>query len=312
MKKLRAKQIRNHILRKLINPKHVFKMVRMSRKRTKQSRASNDAQLKLYAKVLQGGFLHYGYFQDTSVSPESISLQDFFNAQKRYAEHLLKHLTSSQHPVLDVGCGLGGLMHMMKNQGHHVIGLTPDRYQIEYINKTYPDYKLIHGKMERIDVEAYQEHFGTVINAESFQYIKLQKGLQIINSILKPGGRWIISDYFRINKAHEKSGHMWEDFLQEIQKYDMRITNEQDITENIRPTLDFFHMWGNRFGLPLYEFLTEKLERKNAALNYLLEEVLNDTRSFIEDHIKLIEPDQFMRDKKYMILVIEKSTESVY
>jgi cyclopropane fatty-acyl-phospholipid synthase-like methyltransferase len=208
--------------------------------------------------------------------------------------------------VLDVGCGLGGLMHLLTQKGHKVGGLTPDRFQVAYISDTYK-YELIQSKFEKLDAAAHRSAFGTVINSESLQYIKLDRGLEILDTILMPGGRWIISDYFRTRDAHEKSGHFWDVFQEKLAEWNMKITFEQDISKHIRPTLAYFHMWGTRFGMPLYEFLTEKINRKNPALDYLLEEVLNETRVYFDDHIKMIEPEQFMRDKKYMILVIERN-----
>lgn len=308
MKKLRGKRIRNQILRKLLYPKHIYHIIRLSRQERQKGRSADDAQLKFYARILKDGYLHYGFFDNPERDPETISLRDFYRAQQDYAEKLTESLSAEDSPVLDVGCGLGGLMHLLDQRGYEVTGLTPDRFQVAFIREKYPDYKLIHSKFERMDPEAYKNHFGTVINSESLQYIKLDKAIPLVKTILKPGGKWLISDYFRLREAHEKSGHKWEDFKEILALHHFKITGELDITNNIKPTLAFLHMWGTRFGLSLYEFLTGKLARKKPGLEYILDEVLSDTHEYIDDHLKLIDPEQFMNDKKYVILVVERAS----
>jgi len=262
LKKLRGRWIRNQVLKKIINPVHLYRILKLSRNNTKQGRSFNDAQLKFYAQILQGGYLHYGYFDDPKIDPETISLRIFYDAQQRYAEKLIEHLPAEEGPVLDVGCGLGSLMYMLKKNGYQVSGLTPDRFQIEYIRKSFPDFHLIHSKFENIEYNSYKDQFKTVINSESLQYIKLDKDIKVLETILQPGGQWIISDYFRIREAHEKSGHQWENFIEFLNRNNFKITYQEDITNNIRPTLGFLHMWGSRFGLSLYEFLTGKIEQR--------------------------------------------------
>jgi len=308
LKKLRGKWVRNQILKKLFNPVHLFRIIRLSQTKKKRGRSHNDAQLKFYGQVLQGGFLHYAYFDNPKTDPESISLKDFYNAQRRYVEKLIELIPVNEGPILDVGCGLGGLMQMLREGGYEVTGLTPDRFQIEFIRKSFPDYTLIHSKFENFEYNTYKDQFNTVINSESLQYIKLDKGLPVLDTILKPNGRWIISDYFRTGQAHEKSGHQWDQFVELMDRNNLKITYQEDITENIRPTLAFLHLWGSRFGLSLYEFLTGKIEQKNPGLNYLMTDIFKETRLYIDDHLKLIDPDQFASDKKYMILMVERKS----
>lgn len=50
-----------------------------------------NAQLDLYSQVLQGDFLHYGYFDDAGVPPERISFHDMQHAQLRGIIRLTSH-----------------------------------------------------------------------------------------------------------------------------------------------------------------------------------------------------------------------------
>ena len=62
------------LLKKLLNPIAVYRIIKLQRNRKKVERVRDDAQLKLYSQILKGDFLHYGYFDDPTIKPEDISL----------------------------------------------------------------------------------------------------------------------------------------------------------------------------------------------------------------------------------------------
>ena len=100
--------------------------------------------------------------------------------------------------------------------------------------------------------------------------------------ILKPDGRWIVSDYFRIGEGGGKSGHGWEEFMQKLQRGGWKIVSQRDITQNVLPTLACVDMWGGRLGSPLFKFVLGKIRRKSPAIYYLIEDVakgIEDYRS---------------------------------
>lgn len=291
---------------KLIHPGHFIYLLKLSRRKIKYSTASDDAQLKLYAQILPDGFLHYGYFENPSIAPEKISLYDIQMAQLHYAELILDQAPDKESPVLDVGCGMGGLLNLLRQRGYSAVGLTPDRYQLQYLKEKYPDISLIHGKFQEMPVESYMSYFGTVINSESLQYIKLDRAVATVEKVLKPQGRWIVIDYFRTSDAHEKSGHLWEVFEKVLHTNGFKIVYQQDITQNIFPTLAYVYMYGKKIGLPLFEFLVAKLQKKRPATYYLFEEVIEALRGTLLDQLDIVNPDIFTRDKKYMLLVIER------
>ena len=59
------------------------------RRNGSSNKAADDAQLKLYSQILPGGFLNYGYHEDTSLAPEKMSLEAIQRAQTRYGERLV-------------------------------------------------------------------------------------------------------------------------------------------------------------------------------------------------------------------------------
>jgi cyclopropane fatty-acyl-phospholipid synthase-like methyltransferase len=182
--------------------------------------------------------LHYGYFDDINVHHDTLSLKEVENAQIRYAENIINQIVSKDLPILDVGCGMGGLGAMLYERGYTQLELlTPNRNQIEFINKTYPHFVTHRCKFENYAGE--EKKFGTVINSESLQYIKLDDAFDKVDKILLPDGRWIIVDYFRLHMdGISKSAHMLEDFRAKVDAANWKIVYEQDITLNVLPMLN--------------------------------------------------------------------------
>jgi SAM-dependent methyltransferase len=238
--------------------------------------------------------------------PESLSLSDIQYAQSRYAELILEQIVDKHSPVLDVGCGMGGLLGLLQGQGFSATALTPDQSQIRYIQRRYPTIPLIEGKFEGLTDTTYKHYFGTVITAESVQYLDVTPALLIMEQILRPGGRWILSDYFRLGPAHEKSGHDWTGFTQKLQEGKWRIVVQRDMTSHVLPTLRYLHMWSTRVAFPFCTFLLDRFNRKRPALYYLLQDALQEYVGVISDRLQAIDPEIFSRDKKYMFLVIER------
>ncbi len=293
-------------IKKLLWPGHWLRALRQG-KENYLSRSHADPQLQLYDRILQTDFLHYGYFDDPGIPADGISLADIKQAQRRYAERILEQMTAPRHTaVLDVGCGMGGLLGMIVQKGYPVTGLTPDKNQITYIRQKYPDIPLIHAGFQELSPEKHRGRYGTVIFSESLQYIDLPTALNHADRILNEEGELIVVDYFRLGEAHEKSGHYWKDFEAEIDKKGFKIRFQQDITENIRPTLAFAHHWCRHIGWPLYEFLKLKLKQKHPCKHYMVCELLEKWDEKIESNIKTIDPDYFCRQKRYYLLKLTR------
>ena len=81
---------------------------------------STDPELDLYTQIFRNDFLHAGYF-DPIPDPEAISFQSLREATEAYARLLVARVQPGQR-VLDLGCGTGGLLAMLK-----AAGAEPDR-----------------------------------------------------------------------------------------------------------------------------------------------------------------------------------------
>lgn len=272
-----------------------------------RGKSADDAQLKLYGQLLPSGFLNYGYSDDPTRPPEKMCLHDIEQAQLRYATRLADLVVDREQRILDAGCGMGGLTGLLLQRGLHPTALTPNRTQIKNVRTVYPTVPLIEGKLEQIPLPEYRHAFGTVITSESFQYVNLAQGLAVLEQILRPGGRWILCDYFRGTTSTHHSGHRWEEFTAALEKNGWRITQQEDITAHVLPTIAFVHMWAKRVGLPVAQFATERLERKRPALHYILQDVIGKAREQIQGQLDIVDPIVFAREKKYLTLVIERA-----
>lgn len=296
------------ILKRVVHPTHSWQLLRRLGGRNGVGKALDDPQLKLYSEILPGGFLHYGYFDNVDVTPDLICLRDLQRAQERYAQELLRHVQDTSAPVLDAGCGMGGLIAQMLAAGMQPMALTPNEAQIEHVRSTYPGVPSFHGKFEKLPPEKYLAHFGTVIMSESFQYMRLERTLRVIGEVLRPGGRWIVCDYFRKSvEAGERSAHVWSAFQETLPAAKMKIVFEQDITPNVLPTLAYVHMLGERLATPLVNFVIAKLRKKRPALHYMLEDAIEELRAYMLDQLQIVNPERFAREKKYMLLVMERA-----
>ena len=289
-----------------LRPGRLIKAIKLQKRRKKITRSFDDPQLKMYSEFLTNDMLHFGYFDDIHKPPEQMSIKDIETAQIRYTDLLIEQISNSEHPVLDVGCGMGGLSNLLVRKGFKVEALTPDRHQIKYISEKYPEIHAIRSKYE--DYPEPVPKYGTIINAESFQYIRIPgKAFEMTEKLILPGGKWIICDYFRKGESLEKSGHVWDEFLSECDKYNWEIIHQKDITENVLPMLRYIDMVVSRFLMPLRNYLLKKYEIKQPGLFFLTQEIIDDILVKTDFWHEVVNPGRYSAEKKYMFLVLQKS-----
>lgn len=307
-KKISAGNVIGAFLRRAINPLQLWRAISLQWNRKAHHHTYDDAQLALYSKMLPGEFLHFGYFDQTDILPEETRLADITRAQQRYADLLLELVGKKEEPVLDVGCGMGGLSRMLLARGYQPTALTPDRLQVSHIQASMPQVPVIRTKFECLNPAEYAHRFGTVYTSESLQYLKLDGALPIMESILAPGGRWVACDFFHIHPCEEsRSGHVWDEFVSRITAAGWKISFQRDITPNILPTLGYINMWASRFGIPLIQFGFLRLRRKQPGLHHLIANSLDLLEAIAQQNIAVIDPVLFASEKRYIMLVIERA-----
>ena len=323
--RLRGGWILKEVLGRALLPHHVLRWLRRRRTHRRVPTVHANAQLLLYNRMLPGDFLHYGYFDDPGIPPETISFEAIHRAQLRYAEKLVERIDHPGQPVLDVGSGMGGMLELLRYAGHEVTGLTPDRFQVEHIGRNYPGIPILHCRFEDMLADEASHrirgHFGTVIHSESIQYMEPRGVFAVMREILAPGGTWIVADYFRGGEAdsgqpvakgprpatRERSGWRLERFRDQLAENGFEITDEADITANVLPTLGFAHLLATRIGLPAIDFATDKLRAKNPAVHYVVENVAQRVRDAARKSTAVIDPVAFAAGKRYILMTIRRS-----
>jgi SAM-dependent methyltransferase len=308
-RKLKLRTAVRSVARRVVHPGHLMHAIRLQRARKRNRAAVGDAQLALMARVVPSGYLHFGYFDDPHRRPEDISLGELMAAQHRYADLLLEHAGSPADPVLDIGCGMGGLLRELLSRGYDPTAVTPDRLQAEHVRRTYPQVAVIQSKFEAMpNPDEHAGRYGTTITSESLQYLKLDYALPLMRRLLKPGGVWVACDFFRIAEADpqspDKAGHRWDVFRAALEQHGWRVEVERDITANVLPTLGYVHMWATQFGVPLMQFMRLKFQAKQPGLHYVLSDVLGMLDGVVDAHIPMITPEHFVLNKKYVLLVM--------
>lgn len=307
--RLKGSRVIAEILARTFLPHHVVRRIGRRRLHRPFPTRAKNTQLDLYSQVLQGDFLHYGYFDDASGSPERISFHDMQHAQLRYAQEIMKLIDVPGAPVLDVGCGRGGMLSLLEEAGFDATGLTPDVLEVEHIRRAHRGIPVLNCRFEDFPSDDYKGAFGTVIHAESIQYMKPARAIPVVQRILAPGGTWIVADYFRTQPGGERSGWQWEDFRKRLDSEGFRIVRSRDITVHVLPTLGFAHLLATRLGLPLFDYAQGKVQSKFPGAHYVLETVFESARRSVERSLEMLDPVEFARRKRYMLMSIRREGE---
>jgi SAM-dependent methyltransferase len=266
---------------------------------------ANDLELALYASVFGNNFLHYGYFPELPVDPETISLATVRQAMNDYATLLVERVRPTER-ALDIGCGMGGLLARLSEGGVRPTGLTPNLAQTAHIRTHWPHIPVVNSTLEAAASAGLKPDFDVLINAESFQYIDLNAGMSAVRSLFANDAtnpRWLCIDYFRLNEgARNKSGHLLHAFEAGLAQHGFEVRERVDVTENVLPSLAYGRMLAKRLALPLLRFSVEKFFLRRPFLAYLFQEWVVGKLDAVK--LDTLDPDIFRRDKRYLLFTL--------
>lgn len=283
------------ILRRALSPAAMLR----HRREAALKRAHADSELDLYAKMFRNDFLHAGYFSEIPGSGESISLNDVREAMRAYCDLALKRISPGES-VLDIGCGMGGLLKLLADAGARPTGLTPNPAHAEHIRREYPELPLIVSGLEQLDTGPYRRAFDVILSMEAFHNVPMEEGLRRVADLMKPDGRWVLVDYYRTRlPAYNRSGYPLEDFRAALASHGFRVIEEIDITDHVLPALAFAHSLATRVAIPGIEFALENFFRRHWLLEYLLADASARARNRIR--LDALDPAVFARDKRYLV-----------
>lgn len=263
---------------------------------------ADDLELALYGAVFGNSFLHYGYFRNPPADAEAISLADVKQAMDDYATLVVERVAAGER-VLDIGCGLGGLLARLDAAGARPTGLTPNRAHAAHIRQRLPHIALLEGTFESFDPADREERFDVAINAESFQYIELDAGMRRVRGFLVPGGRWLVIDYFRLStSASNRSGHLLADFEAALARHRFDVVERIDVTDNVVPSLAYARVLAERFALPVAQFFSEKMFLRHPLAGYLFAPTVRTKLANVR--LDTLDPAVFARDKRYVLFTL--------
>jgi cyclopropane fatty-acyl-phospholipid synthase-like methyltransferase len=293
-----------HLFSPFFNPVELIRAYHFHKKAGRYDRTVNDLELKLYSKILKNDMLHYGYFDDINPAPEFISIGLLEKAQHRYAKIIAEQILEKSLPVLDVGCGMGGLSNFLLSKGMNVEALTPDHNQIEYIERLDHGPICHHSGFEEF---VTPKKFGTIITSESLQYLHLDSTVRRVDQVICEGGRWIITDVFTVSeKPLNKSGHLIVDFLCKIKEHGWKIVYERDITQQVLPTLKLLNMYVDRYLILLSQCAEEKFTYKKAWVFYLTKNIRQAIALKCRKEILTITPQIFSEEKNICCMFFKR------
>ncbi len=177
--------------------------------------------------------LHYGYwFGD--MDPQVRNLP---RAQEAYSSFLLSHIPTEAKNILDVGCGAGGVAKALTERGHQVDCVSPNKFLDDQARTRLGD----RARIFECKYEDFQtsDTYDVILFCESYQYVNMPKGLDLIKSQLRSGGSLVICDFFRLplkKRSPISGGHFINEFQELIAKYPLKLVEDIDITAHTAPT----------------------------------------------------------------------------
>ncbi|HBE79908.1 MAG TPA: hypothetical protein DDW65_19335 [Firmicutes bacterium] len=261
----------------------------------RENKEGMDYGLRIMAEVLKAEHLHWGYFPDKKFKGEEMTLTGLKEAQLDYTKHLFMFIPDTVQSILDVGAGLGKTAYLLTNNGYQVSCLSNDKYQQTKINEKYPAIPVIKNKFED---SRLGQTFDLILMSESVQYLNWPQTLYKLEEVLKPGGFLLTSDYFRkADSSFYKTCKVRESFeIATKNKFDL--IKEEDITDNILPTLDFAMYGFNNYILPAANIVSELICNSTPPVvkclaNIFLRKQLQKAQYYIWGHT----PEKFDREK---------------
>lgn len=214
---------------------------------------SRELGLVLAQQILGVDDLHYGLWD----ADLDLKLGNLGVAQQRYTDMLINTMPPpSPGPVrvLDIGCGTGHILGQLLDRGYHVDGVIPSPSLAKLVKQRIEkrpgnDTRLFECKFQDIPAAGLAGRYDVCLFSESFQYIPMDASLSLVHTLLKPGGRMVICDFFKTEHHGDRGpgdksfggGHRWTDFQQKIKTTAFTPLRDDDITARVSPNLELLN-----------------------------------------------------------------------
>ncbi len=275
-----------------------------------------DFGLQLALSVTRSDLLHFGYWN----WGDPVTYQSIPAAQQRYVNEVLSQMPPETKTILDIGCGTGEVALQLKNKGHEVELVSPDLLLNEKILQKHPDRETLHNcRFEDFEVG---RKYDLLLEMESCQYVRLDRGFQKCREALNPGGAVLISDTFRTNtKRDYKDWHILDDFYNAVKECGFKVAYSRDITRQTAPTVELARRMYDEYMVPISQTflssLRHSIERRRLYLllwrlvRFLFKKGLRKMeKGFYERVPHLLDVNNYLENVKYMIFVLQREAES--
>jgi ubiquinone/menaquinone biosynthesis C-methylase UbiE len=99
-------------------------------------------------------------------------------------------LLRTEDRILEIGCGIGTVVHELSKKGHDIIGIDISSEAIEYGRNKYGDIRLEVHAAETLPYE--DESFEVVLSFDLFEHIaEIDKHISEVRRVLRPGGYYL-------------------------------------------------------------------------------------------------------------------------
>lgn len=192
--------------------------------------------------------LHYGLWG--GLEPVAANLGA---AQEAYSQRLMALFPPGKLRILDIGGGAGETAKRLIALGHRVEIVVPSAFLAARCRVNAPEAVVHEAMFEQAQVTG---PFDLCLFSESFQYIRLYDSLPKAKALLAPGGAIVIGDCFRLvdgewlKNPHRTvgGGHVVERFLEAAEREGLVIEAQEDVTDQVAPSIDveqaFFNVLG--------------------------------------------------------------------
>lgn len=267
-----------------------------------------EIQINLFKFFFDSDYLHYGYWTPGL----EVKAPNFKQAQTDYVDYLMKHIPSDVESILDVGCGTGKVAEDLIGKGYKVTCVSPPGKLTEMAAERLAGKSDVHAfRFEDLITQQLQQRFDLILFSESYQYIPMEQSFQQCNDLLNPGGYILLADFFQ-TEAEGKSplggGHRLKDFYELLDKQPYQTVIDNDITEQIAPTMELINQLTMKVVYPsvllLDEFLMSRYPLLYKMLRWKFRKKIEKNR--IKHFSGQRNPENFKKYKSYRLILLQK------
>jgi tocopherol O-methyltransferase len=177
-----------------------------------------------YYRSLWGEHLHHGYWVRGDESKEKAQLQ------------LIEHLAQLANvrpnsDILDIGCGFGGSsLYLAKHYNATVTGITISSIQVEMAFQAAAGAQL-DAKFLLMDAETmnFQKQFDVLWSIESISHYQNRRGFfDCAAKLLKPGGSFAITDWFKKEDLTRKETRKFIDPIEKGMFVELQVMDDYE------------------------------------------------------------------------------------